>query len=68
MSLVTSTDTKNVVQLIDVVAKRGAFEGGELATVAALRGRFVQLTKELEGVEANLAAQPQPVNPNQEAV
>lgn len=57
MSLITSTDTKNVVQLIDVVAKRGAFEGGELATVANLRARFVNLTKDLEAVEASQPAE-----------
>jgi len=30
-----------VVQLIDICSKRGAFEGGELAQVGHLRGKFV---------------------------
>jgi hypothetical protein len=38
-------DLAAVVQMIDVCSKRGAFEGPELASVGALRTRFVEFLK-----------------------
>ena len=39
------SDLAAVVQMIDVVSRRGAFEGAELATIGALRGRFEAFVK-----------------------
>jgi hypothetical protein len=38
-------DLAAVVQMIDIVSRRGAFEGQELATIGALRGRFEAFVK-----------------------
>lgn len=40
-----------VIQVIDVCSKRGAFEGSELETIGALRGRIAAF------VQANTPAQ-----------
>ena len=39
------SDLAAVVQMIDVVSRRGAFEGAELATIGALRGRLEAFVK-----------------------
>ena len=53
------SDLAAVVQMIDVVSRRGAFEGAELATIGALRGRFEAFVK---------ASAPKPTEePKQEA-
>ena len=38
-------DIAAVVQIIDVVTKRGAFEGPELEAVGVLRNRFAEFVK-----------------------
>jgi hypothetical protein len=38
-------DLAAVVQMIDVVSRRGAFEGSELTVIGALRGRFEAFIK-----------------------
>jgi len=54
----TLNDMAAVVQIIDVVTKRGAFEGTELEAVGVLRNRFAKFVEakspkqeESEGVE-----------------
>jgi len=54
----TLNDMAAVVQIIDVVTKRGAFEGTELEAVGVLRNRFAKFVEakspkqeEGEGVE-----------------
>ena len=39
---VTYEDLSNIVNIIDIVTKRGAFEGNELSSVGALRDKLVQ--------------------------
>lgn len=36
-------DVQAVVQIIDVVSRRGAFEGGELAAIGQLRAKFASI-------------------------
>lgn len=38
-------DIAAVVQMIDIVSRRGAFEGPELTTIGALRSRFESFVK-----------------------
>jgi hypothetical protein len=38
-------DLAAVVQMIDIVSRRGAFEGPELTAIGALRGRFEAFVK-----------------------
>jgi hypothetical protein len=38
-------DLASVIQMIDVVSRRGAFEGAELSTIGALRGRLEAFVK-----------------------
>ena len=38
-------DLASVVQIIDIVSRRGAFEGTELTAVGALRTRFAEFLK-----------------------
>ena len=38
-------DIAAAVQIIDVVTKRGAFEGGELEAVGVLRNRFAKFVE-----------------------
>lgn len=42
---ITLNDLAAVVQMIDIVSRRGAFEGQELVTVGALRNRFAEFVK-----------------------
>jgi hypothetical protein len=52
-------DLAAVVQMIDIVSRRGAFEGPELTAIGALRGRFEAFVK---------ASTPKPTEePKQEA-
>ncbi len=47
-------DIASTVKIIDVVSKRGAFEGGEMADVGAVRNRlvaFLEATQPAEEVE-----------------
>ena len=39
------TDIAAVIQIIDVVTKRGAFEGNEMADVGAIRNRLEKFIK-----------------------
>lgn len=57
-------DIAAVVQVIDVVTKRGAFEGSELEAVGVLRNRFAKFVEakapkqeEVEKVEAEAVEQ-----------
>jgi hypothetical protein len=63
---ISLNDLAAAVQIIDVCSKRGAFEGTELESVGAVRGRiaaFVQANTPVqeetaaEGVEANDSAE-----------
>jgi len=45
---------KAIVQLIDVCAKRGAFEASEFQTVGALRSQLVESLKPLEVQEEKI--------------
>jgi hypothetical protein len=54
-------DLVAVVQLIDVVSRRGAFEGSELAVIGALRNR-------LEAFLKASAPKPSEVQPNPEVL
>ena len=47
------TDIAAVIQIIDIVTKRGAFEGNEMADVGAVRNRLEKFIK---------AAKPAPVD------
>lgn len=38
-------DLAAVIQMIDIVSRRGAFEGPELTAIGALRGRFEAFVK-----------------------
>lgn len=49
---ITLQDLGTVVQIIDVVTKRGAFEGGELADVGALRNKIVEFVKKTQAESA----------------
>lgn len=53
----TVEDLTNIVKLIDVCAKRGTFEGAELATVGALRQRVVAAITAMQPIEALEAAE-----------
>jgi len=47
-------DIASTIRIIDVVSKRGAFEGGEMADVGAVRNRlvaFLEATQPAEEVE-----------------
>ena len=47
-------DIASTIKIIDVVSKRGAFEGGEMADVGAVRNRlvaFLEATQPAEEVE-----------------
>lgn len=55
-------DIAAVVQVIDVVTKRGAFEGSELEAVGLLRNRFAKFVDaKMPKQEAEDAADPAPV-------
>ncbi len=43
---ITANDAANVLQLIDVCAKRGAFQGPELGAVASIRMVFDKIVGE----------------------
>jgi hypothetical protein len=56
----TLNDIGAAVQIIDVVTKRGAFEGAELEAVGLLRNRFVKFieSKQPPKEEGEVAAGP----------
>jgi hypothetical protein len=41
----TISDLAGVIQLIDIVSRRGAFEGSELSAVGVLRSKFVEFVQ-----------------------
>lgn len=43
---ITHIDASNVVRIIDVVTKRGAFEGAELTAIGQVRTRFASIVEE----------------------
>ena len=51
------SDLAAVVRMIDMVSRRGAFEGSELSEVGMLRGRFVDF------INANAPKQETPDTP-----
>jgi hypothetical protein len=60
-------DIAAVVQIIDVVTKRGAFEGPELEAVGVLRNRFAAFVQSKQPVQEE-AAEPQIEKVQAEAV
>lgn len=62
---ISLNDLAAAVQIIDVCSKRGAFQGDELESVGAVRGRIAAFVRantpaektEEEGVEANDSAE-----------
>lgn len=46
---------KNIIQVIDICSKRGAFEGGELSSVGRIRDDLIAAAK--DELEAEAAAQ-----------
>lgn len=52
-------DIAAVVQIIDVVTKRGAFEGTELEAVGILRNRFAKFVEARNPAQAEAAATPE---------
>ena len=61
MITISESVAKNLLMIIDVAAKRGAFEGSELSSVGSQRDI---LTKALE--QAQSQTQEQPASPNLE--
>lgn len=51
-------DLSSVVQIIDMVARRGAFTGEEMEPVGALRSKIVNLLKEAQ--QSQQVQEPQP--------
>ena len=43
---ISPVDASNVVRIIDVVTKRGAFEGSELTAIGQVRARFASIVEE----------------------
>lgn len=57
----TLNDMAAVVQIIDVVTKRGAFEGTELEAVGVLRNRFAKFVQSKQPAqEVNDSPDPAP--------
>jgi hypothetical protein len=55
-------DIAAVVNIIDKVARRGAFEGSELSDVGALRLRFITFLEAVNRLNAEANPQPKPDN------
>ncbi len=56
------TDIAAVIQIIDVVTKRGAFEGNELADVGAVRNRLEKFIKAAKPAPVDTPAPDSPFN------
>lgn len=50
-------DVQAFVQIIDICSRRGAFEGGELAGVGALRNKLVGILQEAGQEQAEQEAE-----------
>lgn len=61
-------DIAAVVQIIDVVTKRGAFEGPELEAVGVLRNRFAAFVQSKQPPQEGAPAEPQVEKVEAEAV
>ncbi len=57
-------DIAAVVNIIDKVARRGAFEGQEFSEVGALRGRFITFIEAVNKLNAEKAGVQKPDSPD----
>jgi len=58
-------DIASTVKIIDVVSKRGAFEGGEMADVGAVRNRLVAFLEATQPAEEEEEETPEEETPEE---